>query len=321
MRNYKIFLTVLLFTLPITGLSKESKNSMNNEVEPIDYRLEVELNKCSADLLINGLLIFSYYDKEPMNTLIGVGEYLKPENNIIQFYSWPSNRDSDIFDSDSKCNFILKARNRFETPNLKSVITINYHPNDSIAYNTSVSALNVRLDNEQWGELLGRNSIIHNSKKEYYHYSQAFNIKKDYPTWNWVNSYQFSENKETIDSLPENHQLALINAYKEYWELLKNKNLEGLKKLHKELLNESVKANGGDNNNYFSSLGLDTFLNSADFQLLPLAFSQSRIELSLDGRVVSMSPSPLNFFDKENNSKFSINPKYRFDGKKFIITR
>ncbi len=56
-------LTALLFILPITGLSKESGNYTNNKIESIDYRLEIEVNKCSIELFINGMRIISYYDK------------------------------------------------------------------------------------------------------------------------------------------------------------------------------------------------------------------------------------------------------------------
>ncbi|KOY60185.1 hypothetical protein AM629_20815 [Photorhabdus heterorhabditis] len=48
-----------------------------------------------------------------------------------------------------------------------------------------------------------------------------------------------------------------------------------------------------------------------DIQFLPLDFSQSKINISLDGRVIFMSPSPLAFIDKNNTL---LNSKYRFDG-------
>ncbi|WP_445373807.1 hypothetical protein ACSLVK_15025 [Photorhabdus tasmaniensis] len=326
MLNHKKFLAILLFTLPIAGLSKESKNFMNNKIEPIDYRLEIEVNKCAIELFINGMRILSYYDKEPMNTLIGIGEYLKPKNNTIQFYAQSSVQSpdikKDIFDSGSICNFALEARNRFETPDLKPVMSIKYNPNDSIENNISTSSLNIKSENEQLARLLGRNKINHNNEKYYYEYSQQFDIKSDYPVWNWVNSYQFSKENNVIDSLPEKYQSALISAYKEYWAFLKNKDLKGLKQLHKEFLDESVRANGGNNDDYFSSIGLDEVINSTDIQLLPLDFSQSKIDISLDGRVVFMSPSPLVFINKYNKkNKTLLNPKYRFDGKKFILTR
>ncbi|WP_036846016.1 hypothetical protein [Photorhabdus khanii] len=326
MINHKNLLAILLFMLPITGLSKKDENSMNNRIEPIDYRLEIEVNKCSIELFINGMRIISYYDKEPMNTLIGIGEYLKPKNNTIQFYAQSSVQSpdikKDIFDSGSTCHFTLAARNRFETPDLKPVMSIKYNPNDSIEHNTSDSSLEINSINEQLARLLDRNKINHNNEMHYYESSQQFDIKNDYPVWNWVNSYQFSKENNVIDSLPEVYQLSLINAYKEYWELLKNKDLNGLKQLHKEFLNESVSANGGNNDDYFSSIGLDEIINSPDLRLLPLNFSQSKIDISLDGRVVFMSPSPLVFIDKNNNkNKTLLNPKYRFDGKRFILTR
>ncbi|WP_036773905.1 hypothetical protein [Photorhabdus australis] len=322
MLNHKKLLAILLFILPITGLSKENENFMNNKIEPIDYRLEIEVNKCSIELFINGMRILSYYDKEPMNTLIGIGEYLKPKNNTIQFYTWPSNRKKDIFDSGSKCNFTLEARNRFETPDLKPVMSIKYNPNDNIEHNTSNSSLEINSINEQLARLLGRNKINHNNEKYYYEYSQQFDIKNDYPVWNWVNSYQFSKENNVIDSLPEKYQSALISAYKEYWAFLKSKDIKGLKQLHKEFLDESVRANGGNNDDYFSSIGLDEIINSPDLQLLPLDFNQSKIDISLDGRVVFMSPSPLVFINKNNRkNKTLLNPKYRFDGNRFILTR
>ncbi|KOY61637.1 hypothetical protein AM629_13035 [Photorhabdus heterorhabditis] len=74
-----------------------------------------------------------------------------------------------------------------------------------------------------------------------------------------------------------------------------------MKQLHKEFLDESVRANGSNNDNYFSSIRLDEIINLPDIQLLSLDFSQSKIDISLDGRVVFMSPSPLVFINKNNN--------------------
>ncbi|CAQ82359.1 Hypothetical protein PAU_00266 [Photorhabdus asymbiotica] len=191
-----------------------------------------------------------------------------------------------------------------------------------IEHNISDSSLDIKSENEQLARLLGRNKINHNNEKYYYEYSQQFDIKNDYPVWNWVNSYQFSKENNVIDSLPEKYQSALISAYKEYWALLKSKDLKGLKQLHKEFLDESVRANGGNNDDYFSSIGLDEIIDSSDLKLLPLDFSQSKIDISLDGRVAFMSPSPLVFINKNNSkNKTLLNPKYRFDGNKFILTR
>ncbi|MDC9623723.1 hypothetical protein PSI22_19320, partial [Xenorhabdus sp. XENO-7] len=96
---------------------------MAQEITTTDYRLEIELKKCAIEISINDLEIFSYYGNGPINTFIGVGEYLKSKDNKIKFSVWPSNNPKDIFDTNSLCGLTLKARNRFEDKNHSPFIT------------------------------------------------------------------------------------------------------------------------------------------------------------------------------------------------------
>ncbi|MDC9623494.1 hypothetical protein PSI22_18085, partial [Xenorhabdus sp. XENO-7] len=194
-------------------------------------------------------------------------------------------------------------------------------PNDNINHNKSPTSLEIKTENEIWGKILGRGQIHHDNERYYYKYTQHFNIINDYPVWNWVNSAPFSKEKKTIASLPQKYQILLESAYREFWALLNSKDLSTLKKLHTEMLEESVRANGGTVESYFSSLGLKNTINDEKLELLPLNFNETEIEITLDGRVVYMNPTPIRYLNKEKNTTRFISPKFRFDGEKFIVTR
>lgn len=294
-------------------------NAMNPEIISADYRLEVDLKKCAMDISINGLDIFSYYGNGPINTLIGVGEYLKSKGNKLKFTTWPSNNSKDIFDADSICNLTLKSRNRFEDGNYSDFFKIKYSPNENIVHNTSEKSINIIVMNKDWGNVSKKENIHHDSDNYYYEYTQIFDIINDFPEWKWVNSYKISDNIKNTSSLSQPYQALLESAYEEYWSFLQSKDLSKLKKIHSEMLYESVMANGGTIESYFLSLGLDETTNNSELELLPLKFEE--LEIVLDGRVIYMEPSPLRYLNKEKDTTLFISPKFRFDGNKFIVTR
>jgi hypothetical protein len=295
--------------------------AMNVKSEPTDYRLEIKLKKCVMDIFINDLLVTSYYGNGPMNTLIGVGEYLKPKSNKIRFVVKPSNNSEGYFDKGALCQLILKARDRNLDKNLSDFMSIKYTPDNNIERNKSFSSLNITSMSNKWGEILTRDDIIYHNDKHLYEYTQQFDIKDNYSTWMWVNSTQFSKDKKVVNSLPEPYQDLLQSAYQEYWGLLNSKDISGLKQSHTEMLNESVKANGGSIQSYFSSLDFESTLNDNMLKLQPIDFRESKVKIVLDGRVVYMNPSPIRYLDMEDDTILLISPKFRFDGNKFIVTR
>ncbi|PHM44799.1 hypothetical protein Xmau_01513 [Xenorhabdus mauleonii] len=294
---------------------------MNIEIEPTDYRLEIKLKKCAMDVFVNDLKVTSYYGNGPMNTLIGIGEYLKPEKNKIRFVVKSSNNQEGYFDKGALCQFTLKARERNLDTNLSDFFSLKYSPTNNMQYNKSLSSLNIISGSNEWGKLLPSEGIIYHNDKHLYEYTQQFDIKENYSTWMWVNSTQFSKDKKVVNFLPEQYQNLLQSAYQEYWSLLISKDISGLKEAHQEMLNESVKANGGDIQSYFSSLGFESIFNDNMLKLQPTDFSESKVKISLDGRVVYMSPSPIRYLDIGEDTILLISPKFRFDGNKFIVTR
>ncbi|MBC8947333.1 hypothetical protein Xind_03889 [Xenorhabdus indica] len=294
---------------------------MNIENEPTDYRLEIKLKKCAMDVFINDLIVTSYYDNGPMNTLIGIGEYLKPKNNKIRFVVKPPNNHEGYFDKGALCQLTLKARDRNLDNDLTNFMSIIYTPDNNIEYNKSFSSLNITSTSNKWGEILTKGDIIYHNDKHLYEYTQQFDIKGNYFTWMWVDSTQFSKDKKVVNSLPEPYQDLLQSAYKEYWNLLNSKDISGLKKYYTEMLNESVRANGGTIQSYFSSMDFESTLNDNMLKLQPISFSESKVKIVLDGRVVYMNPSPIRYLDMEDDAILLISPKFRFDGNKFIVTR
>ncbi|REF26973.1 hypothetical protein BDD26_1688 [Xenorhabdus cabanillasii] len=295
--------------------------AMNIEIEPTDYRLDIKLKKCAMDVFVNDLIVTSYYGNGPMNTLIGIGEYLKPKKNKIRFVVKSSNNQGGYFDKGALCQLTLKARERNLDTHLLDFISIKYNPNDNIEHNKSFSSLNITFGTNEWGKMLPSEGIIYHNDKHLYEYTQQFDIKENYSTWMWVNSAQFSKDKKVVNFLPEPYQNLLQSSYQEYWNLLNSKDISGLKRTHKEMLNESVKANGGSIQSYFSSLGFESTLNDNMLKLQPIDFSESKIKIALDGRVVYMSPSPIRYLDIEDDTILLISPKFRFDGNRFIVAR
>ncbi|MGC5904015.1 hypothetical protein VU602_07860 [Providencia stuartii] len=314
----KILLLMLIFISSNVAATKMH----DNELKKYDYKIGIDLNQCGMELYVNDVMLIYNSDMNKFNTTFGIGSFLKEKNNKIRIVLLSLNKNSEIFTTGTECNFEFLARDRFESDKLNHISLISYRPNEDIDFNIK-KASHYKNSNINWGELADDLKVEFVDKNnKYYRMTQQFNIREDFPAWKWTTSYQFNDNIKFFNDLPLEQQAKLKEIYTEIWDAFNRQDEKKIKLLFNEMLEESSSADGGSVESYYNSLGFSMLFDKEQYQLKPLNISSnSKISKYLDNRVISVFKSPIAFKDLESGQSIGINPKLRFDGEKFIISR
>lgn len=314
---YKIIL-FLIFISFNTGATKMT----DREFKKYDYKIDINLKECGMEFYINDVELTYNSDMKNFDTTFGISSFLK-RNNKLEIIFFSLNETSLKFPDDSNCNFTFLARNRFDNDKMESVGSINYSPNSDVSYNVK-DALSFKNLNSNWVDIINnpKMELIDNDSNKFYRATQDFSIINDFPEWKWVTSFQFDSQLEYFNELPYEQQIKLKEAYSNLWSAMNEQDDTKLKVLFGEMLEESSAADGGSVDSYYRSLGLSRLFDKEEYQLQPLNISAtSEISKYLDNRVISVFDSPVYFKHLESGQSVGVNPKLRFDGDKFIITR
>ncbi|WP_336193761.1 hypothetical protein [Providencia stuartii] len=312
---------IILFLIFISFNAGASK-IIDKEFKKYDYKIGINLKECGMEFYINGVELIYNSDMRNFDTTFGISSFLKKDNDLkIIFFSL--NKTSLEFPVDANCNFMFLARNRFDNDKMEDAGFVNYNPNGNVSYNVN-DALSFENLNSNWIDIINnpRVELIDNDRNKFYRATQKFKIISDFPEWEWVNSFQFDNNIKYFNELPHEQQVKLKEVYSNLWSAMNEQDDTKLKELYAEMLEESSAADGGSVDSYYNSLGFSRLFDKEEFELQPLKISAtSKISKYLDNRVISVFSSPVYFKHLESGQSVGVNPKLRFDGDKFIITR
>ncbi|WP_027362134.1 hypothetical protein [Halodesulfovibrio aestuarii] len=294
--------------------------------QKLDYRLEIDTNDCAFEITINDFAVFSFYKKGPVYLTMGIGEYLKPQNNKLAISVWPATNETDLFDKGSFCKVTLAARDRTKTAQLSAFSGIHYYPKDSHEYNISEKSIQkISEINTHLGKSIGNTEFKHYKENLYYYLTQQFDIDPNYKVWNWETSPTLASKYGYDAPLPPKQREALFSAYQELWNALNKKDVKKLELLFHEQSLECAEASGTAPERYFKTNVLLDILKDPELSLAPLSFKNVRYYYSLDKKLVNLLDSKTSLIHFYRNNKkdhyVSFYPSYRYDGKKFVISR
>ncbi|WP_430735415.1 hypothetical protein [Halodesulfovibrio aestuarii] len=319
LRLKKTLLVLIILLMANTGYAE----TMNPQ--ELDYRIEIDANDCAVDIAINGLDIFKHHKKGPLYLVIGIGEYLKPQNNKLELAVWPATNDGDLFDKGSFCKVTLAARDRTKTAQLSAFSGIHYYPKDNIEYNISDESIKkIPVINTHFGKSVGNVKFKHYEKNLYYSLTQEFDIDPNYKVWNWETSPTLASKIGYDTPLPPKQREALFSAYQELWNALNKKDLKKLEQLFHEQSLECAEANGTTPERYFKTNVLLDILKDPELSLAPLSFKDVKYFYTLDKKLVTLNAKTSLIYFLRNNKQdhyVAFRPRYRLDGDKFVISR
>lgn len=314
---FQFFKKLLIILLIITGTKVFA---MDDSKETTRYILKMSTRNCAANIYINDLDIVSIDSDGPLSAGVGIGEYLKPQNNILKLEVWDPTKKDGMWRENAKCEIYIQGYDQVKELKVETVTRINFYPTSQSDLSKSQELFNhIEPIENQLGRSLSAPEITYSPESQHYTIVREFDVIDGYIEWPWYNSLELSAPFST------EQMEQLSKAYKELWFALHNKDLNRVRMLYKESISESSMSNHYDEDFYFNSMDFQSdFENEEykDFVLIPLDISQKEFLFSLNNKVVQLSPSPLRFQHKNDESQFiEYNPKFRFDGKKFVITR
>lgn len=291
-------------------------------VETTRYILKASGRHCAFNLYVNDIELFSYHDGFSVSAGTGIGDLLKPKDNQIKLEVWDPAEKEGYWRDDAKCEVYIRGYDPVKKFKAETVTDISFYPTKT----PDLSKPELLFDNVQSiANQLGKSSfspeITYSSDSQIYVITRSFDVRDDYIEWPWTQSQKLSQ------KLLEEQSVELHKAYQELWNAFNSKNISSIRTLYKEMAFESAMVNDSTESSYFDSIGFQNFFEDEtfrDFAFIPLNLENRKPTFSLDNSVVHLEPSPILFCHKDNvkiEDCFKINPKFRFDGKKFVITR
>ncbi|KAF1076074.1 hypothetical protein [Halodesulfovibrio sp. MK-HDV] len=294
-------------------------------LQKLDYRIDVDTNNVAFEIYINGFCVIRCDEDGPIYCLIGVGEYLKPTNNVLRLVMYPIEGATEFVDDSCYCKVTLAARDRFETEQLSAFAGIHYFPTRDHQRNASLTAIKqLPLINQHLGKPRNATDIVFNDDSNHYIAVQGFDINSEYKVWNWANSLELSRQNGDSSPLPYKLRTALFDSYEQLWNAFNKKDLDWLEKLHEEFSVESAEASGISPNDYFESLSFSSFFNDPELSLGTLSFSDLCYSYSLDKKLVTLTNAGglIRFIRNGDETDYiSYVPHFRLVDEKFIISR
>lgn len=289
------------------------------------YMLEVDVNNCAMQIYVNDFQVFKSAEQGPLYTSFVIGEYLRPGQNRIRFSVWsPTDKLGDKFSKRSYAKFTISSVDR-SNPHQQALAGVYFSPTDDIEFNSSSKAVQkVVNSNNHFGVPIGEVVTQYIKDKNFYRLDQIFTVRDNIPTWNWVNSQKLADNSGTGLALPPNLRKALYDAYNEFWLALKKKDIKKIQELYSEMSTESAIASGITPESFFESLAVKEMLEDENLELTPLKFNQLKYYYTLDQKLVVLygDERPFMYKVKDKEDEYvGLNPRFRFNGKKFIVCR
>lgn len=316
----KFTFIVCLFT-PFTKAA-----TMEIQKENTNYTIFASSRNCAFTIYLNDLKMMSNEDPVSVSTGFIIGQYLKPKNNKLKIEVYDPNSEPGKWNDGAKCSVYIAGANPIKEVGPEPITRIYFYPPQQLdlakpeEFFRDMAPIDAKL-----GKSPNSPQISYSQETGRYSLTREFDVHENFIEWPWYRSLSLS------NPLPSEHMMKLQNAYKHVWQALANKDITALRKVYHEMAYEGAIANDSTEESYFNSIDFDElfddeFLN--EFMLIPLDFTNKKLKFALDDKVVSMDPSPLLFCPKDNMGKNfdideceTLNPRFRFDGKEFIISR
>jgi len=296
------------------------------ENETTNYTISISSENCFFILYLNDLQIISGKWTTPVSTGFTIGEYLKPTNNILKLEVWDPESEPGQWREDAQCEVYIQTFDPVKKLGPEVFADISFYPTREPDLTKPEKLFrHITLVDTFLGKSRTPPNVSYSPDTGRYTLTREFDVWKGFIEWGWYRS------PELLVPLPKEQLQKLQEAYKQIWQTLATRDISVMRTLYHEMMYESAMANGSLEDTYFDSTDLqkyfeDELLNK--FVLMPLNFEERSFKYSLDRKVVQMEPSPLLFCPEEHTDAsfdlrrcYKINPKFRFDGDKFIITR
>ena len=318
----KQWVSILLLLFP----SLIKAGAIENRIETTRYILRMSVDSCAFNVYLNDIEVVSNHSGRALSGGIGIGEVLQPKNNILRLEVWaPTAKDGQWRDN-SKCEVYIQGYDQIRKLKVETVTQISFYPGLQPDLSKPEELFNnTRYIDNKLGRSLSSPDITYSTKSQRYTIIRTFDVRDGYIEWPWYQS------TELIAPFSDEKMSKLNEAYQELWVSLSNKELTNVRKLFQERISESSMSNHYDEDFYFSTMDFQLYFEDEEFKdfiFIPLNFNQTKLQFSLNNKAVQLVPSPLLLCHKENtgtnlnqNACIEFNPKFRFDGDKFVITR
>lgn len=314
-----VFLCLLVF--PVTILAKESNK------ETTRYWLFADSEYCFYKVYLNDLEIIFIDDTLPTSTGFTIGEYLKPTNNVLKIEVWDPDSEPGQWREDAKCSVNIKAGDPVKKIGPETITGIYFYPTNKPDLTKPAELFR---DMTSVDTVLGKSvnlpQISFSAETGHYTLTREFDAHESFIEWPWYRSPSLA------NPLPTEQMKKLQEAYQRVWQILSNKDLPAMRKAFHEMMYEgAIAAVDSTEESYFDSADFGELFEEEfreKFVLMPLDFANKQLKFALDNKIVSMEPPPLLFCPKDNvGEHFDIDrcdmldPRFRFDGKEFVISR
>jgi hypothetical protein len=297
---------VAMCLLLITPLYVKAKDMSDEK-----YLFSFKSNKSACILRVNNLpaVDSAAAEQRTMSAGFNLTAFLADGNNKIELLAGPRNpKDPQTLFSDSSCEVVISKDNK----------------------DSSVEIVRLKLSVNEKGQMSADNSTSYNGGAFNSKITEGYtNNESDYglykattslilnglPKWSWVKATPVTDS-----DLP-----AIRKAYEDVMVMIKNRDIEGLKKLTKISNEEMGAAEGVSPDMMFISTDFPQHVINKNFSLQSTSWNEYSLKTYCDGRLFRLTKgyyqdSPLEFQEIEGEAVFNYNPYFSIiDGKVTLV--
>ncbi|RLM17873.1 IdsF, partial [Brenneria alni] len=232
--------------------------------------------------------------------------FLENGANDIELLMGPQNhKDPNTLFPDSSCQVIISKETKNASEEI-AVFKLGVNDKGEITANESVNPTTSTIFSTEIWEGYTKN------EKDYGLYKLRSNIiLKGLPRWSWVNA----------TPVTENDLVKIRMAYTDIWLMMKNRDIEGLKKITQLSNQEMAYAEGATTGMMFISSGFPQHVIDKQLTPVPIEWDEYELITYCGGRLFRLAAgffqnSPLQFKNSDGKVVFVYNPYFSIiDGK------
>ncbi|MBA0169027.1 IdsF [Pectobacterium sp. CFBP8739] len=300
--NSVLFNHVITFLL-IAVFPVEAKEMSNEK-----YLFSFKSHKSSCILRVNSLpaVDTGHAEQGTMSAGFNLTAFLENGNNDIELLMGPQDhKDPKTLYPDSSCQVIVTKDTETTSTEIAN-FKLSVNEKGEITASESVNTANSATVFEGYTQ----------NEQDYGFYKIRGSLKATgLPRWAWVNATPVTEN-----DLPK-----IKLAYTDIWMMMKDRDIEGLKKTSQISNQEMAFAEGATTGMMFISTDFPQHVIDKKFTPLPIEWNKYKIIKYRDGRLFRLGVgyyqnSPLRFINSSGEIVFSYNPYFSIiDGKVTLV--
>ncbi|MEQ9996915.1 IdsF [Pectobacterium versatile] len=311
MKNWKkvnldigLILFKMVFFFFLLGVSPVRADEMSSE----KYLFSFKTYKSTCLLRVNDLPAVdnTMLHSKTMSTGFNLTAFLENGNNDIELLMGPKNhKDPKTLYPDSSCQVTITKDTETSSTEITS-FKLSVNEKGEITASDSSSTVNSEKVFEGYTQ----------NEQDYGFYKVRGNLKIDrLPRWSWVNATPVTEN-----DLPK-----IKLAYTDIWLMMKDRDIEGLKKISQISNQEMAFAEGTTTGLMFISTDFPQHVIDKKLAPAPIEWGKYKIIRYRNGRLFRLAigffqNSPLKFQDSNGDVVFTYNPYFSIiDGKVTLV--